>query len=296
MLDGAASMDGVRGVELVGTWDITPASVKEMKRELSARSLACSSIIPDLFSQKRWGKGALTSADTDIRAQAVAEVKSAVDMASEMGCDLITLWPGQDGYDYCLSADYSQERTWLIDGVRHAARHAEPKGVRIALEYKPKEPRTHSYLARAADTLLAAMETGMENVGVAIDTGHAFMAGENVGESIALLTRGRSRLFHMHFNDNYSAWDDDLIVGSVRLVEYFELLFWLEKTGYQGWYSMDQYPYREDGRGAVHASVLFVQQVQGLLERIGVVAVKALVAKKDPIAVADFLRTNLIAH
>ena len=170
-----------------------------------------------------------------------------------------------------------------------------PKGVRLALEYKMKEPRTHSYLARAADTLLVALESGMNNVGVTIDTGHAFLAYENVAESIAILSRAGNKLFHMHFNDNYSSWDDDMIVGSVRLVEYFEMLYWLERTGYTGWYSMDQYPYREDGCGAVRSSVLFLQRMQTILDRVGTSVVEALIRRRDPVATAAFIRENLLA-
>jgi hypothetical protein len=39
-----------------------------------------------------------------------------------------------------------------IEGIRQSALYAAQKGVRFALEYKLKEPRTHSYLARATDT------------------------------------------------------------------------------------------------------------------------------------------------
>jgi xylose isomerase len=295
MLTQAASIEGVTGIELVGTWDIDEKCVGAMKQRLSNRSLQCSSIIPDMFAQKRWGRGSISAPDADIRRQAVVELKSCVDMAVELGCDLINLWPGQDGYDYPLAADYIEEREWLIDNIREVAKYAQPKGVKIALEYKMKEPRTHSYLARASDTLLVAQATGLDNVGVTIDTGHAFLAYENVGEIVALLKLHGNRLFHMHFNDNYTSWDDDMIVGSIHLVDYFEMLYWLEKTGYEGWYSMDQYPYREDGYRAIRSSVLFLQRIHGLLEKVGMAAVEQLIRRRDPIGTTEFIRENLIA-
>ena len=125
-----------------------------------------------------------------------------------------------------------------------------------------KEPRIHSFQARAADKLLMAQETGLANVGVCIDVGHSLLASENVAESVVLLQHYGQRLFHMHFNDNYRTWDDDMIVGSVHVVEYFELLFWLREAGYNGWYSMDQYPYRENGVAAVRESVAFLAAVE----------------------------------
>ena len=166
--------------------------------------------------------------------------------------------------------------------------------MRIGLEFKPKEPRTHSYLARTADTLLCAKECG-DNVGVTIDTGHAFVAGENVGESAALLKLFGDRLYHMHFNDNHSSWDDDMIVGSIHMVEYFEMLYWLERTGFDGWFSMDQYPYREDGAGALRASVRFLHRLHSILDRVGQAAVGELIARRDPVATSDFITETLLA-
>ena len=67
MIEQAASIEGVTGIELVGSWDIDDQSVDAMKTALKAHKLVCSSIIPDLFAQKRWGRGALASADAKIR-------------------------------------------------------------------------------------------------------------------------------------------------------------------------------------------------------------------------------------
>ena len=57
LLDQAASIEGVCGIELVATWDITRETVSHMKKMLASRNLRCVSIIPDLFSRKCWGKG-----------------------------------------------------------------------------------------------------------------------------------------------------------------------------------------------------------------------------------------------
>lgn len=279
MIRQAAAIPGITGIELVGTWDITEKNVAEMKTSLAENKLSCVSIIPDLFSQKRWGNGSFSAKDPAIRQQALEETRAVSRMASEMGCPLINLWLGQDGYDYPLTADYRMQRRAQMEGIRAVA--AEFPNLRYALEYKPKEPRTHSFQARAADTLLMAHEAGLPNVGVCIDVGHALMAGENAAESAVILQHYGDRLFHMHFNDNYRTWDDDMIVGSLHVVEYFELLFWLKESGYAGWYSMDQYPYREDGVAAVRESVAFLQGVEKLLTPERCDEMRALIAAGD---------------
>jgi sugar phosphate isomerase/epimerase len=291
MLRQASQIAGVKGVELVGTWDVTPKNVREMGRLLSKYGLKCSSIIPDHFSQKRWGKGAFTSKSKSIRAQALEETCIAADMAQELGCPLLNLWPGQDGYDYVFQADYRQSRAWLIEAVAKAA--AKYPKIKFALEYKPKEPRTHSFMGRCADTLLLARETGMANVGVTIDTGHALAAGENLAEAAVMLQQFGDKLFHLHFNDNYRSWDDDMIVGSVHFVEYLEMLFWLKEIGYNGWYSMDQYPYREDGQGALRGSVEFLKGIQSMLTDKAMGELRAIVAEGDPVKSTAWVRSRL---
>ncbi len=288
MLKRAAAIEGVKGVELVGSWDITAETVDKVGALLAKHSLKCVSIIPDHFAQKRWGSGAFTSKDASIRAQAVEETAKMAEAAMKLGCDLINLWPGQDGYDYPMQADYRQERLWLEEEVRSLCR-SYPR-VRFSLEYKPKEPRTHSYMARCADTLLVAQRVAMPNVGVTIDTGHSFVAGENVAEAAVMLSMAGEKLFHMHFNDNYRFWDDDMIVGSVHFVEYVELLFWLRETGYKGWYSMDQYPYREDAQGALSESVEFLKAIDRMLDSASMEEMRALVRTGDAVRSTRWIR------
>jgi len=291
MVRQAAEIEGIEGIELVGSWDITESNVSEMKTLLSDEGLGCVSIIPDLFSQKRWGLGSFGAKSADIRQQALDETRSVCRIAQEMGCPLINLWLGQDGYDYPLTADYRRQRADLMQGIQKVA--AEFPTLKFALEYKPKEPRTHSFHARAADTLLMAMETGLDNVGVCIDFGHALMASENVAESAVILQHYGKRLFHMHFNDNFRTWDDDMIVGSLHTVEYFELLFWLKEAGYDGWYSMDQYPYREDGAAAVRESVAFLRSVERLLTAERMEEIRGLIASGDATASTRWMRELL---
>lgn len=291
MIRQAAEIQGVKAVELVGNWDITPQNVDEIGGLLAKYGLACASIIPNHFSQKRWGKGAFTSKDSSIRAQALEETMLASELARKLGCGLINLWPGQDGYDYAFQSDYRTERRWLVEAVTKAAK-AYPD-IKFSLEYKPKEPRTHSTMARAADTLLVARETGLPNVGVTIDTGHALFAGENMAESAVVLSDFGKKLFHMHFNDNYRSWDDDMIVGSVHFVEFVELLFWLKELGYDGWYSMDQYPYREDGQGALRASVEFLSGIEDMLDKASMDELRSLISRGDPVESTRWVRSRL---
>jgi xylose isomerase len=267
LCDSAVRVPGLSGVEIVGTWHITTRNVREVKTQLEDHNLKLVSIIPDHFATQIYGTGAFTAKDASVRAQAVADTKAMMDIAAELGCSLINIWNGQDGYDYPFQADYLQERDWLVAGIRECVQHRSD--IRISWEYKIKEPRNRSYIGTAAGALLIAQEIGLPTVGVTIDVGHALGAYEDVGESIAILARAGHKLFHMHFNDNYRLWDDDMIVGSVHTVEYLELLYWLDRVGYDGYLSLDQYPYREQPEEAITESVLWLQAMRTMVERMG---------------------------
>ena len=288
MLDMAVKkIPFIEGIELVGNWDIRPDNVKEMKKRFSDYGISCASIIPDTFTDPEFAKGSITNINPVIRKKALDYLRQMCDVSMEIDCKIMNLWLGQDGYDYLLTSDYDQEREWLKEATTKLA--TEYPRLKFALEYKPKEPRNFSYHARMADTILAALETGCSNVGVTIDTGHSFVAGENVADAVVLAKRAGDLLYHMHFNDNHGSWDDDMIVGSVHSAVYIELLYWLKKTGYEGWLSMDQYPYREDAVDAISESILWVKKFEEIVDS-HFDEIDFLVKLNDAVETSRFLR------
>jgi len=294
MLRQAAAIPHVDGIELVGTWDVTPESAGEMKRALDDAGKACVSIIPDLFTQPQYARGSYASPDGCARQDAIDHTRRMAEAARTLGCRLLNLWPGQDGFDYLLATDHMAQRDRFRDAVAGLA--DEFPDLRFALEYKPKEPRCFSLCARMADTLLMCQEIGRDNVGVCIDTGHAYVAGESVGEAIVLAGRAgggddqtAGRLFHMHFNDNHGLWDDDMIVGSLHSTTYFETLYWLDRCGYGGWLSMDQYPYREDAAEAIGESIAYLREVEARVDR-NRQQIDRVIAEGDTVAACRLLR------
>ncbi len=291
MLKRAARIPHVRGIELVGTWDVTPKNARKMAKAMQDLHLKCVSIIPDLFADRDYWKGSYCSMDKKVRQKAVDYTLAMCDVARELSCDLLDLWPGQDGYDYLLTCDYDAYRGHFRDCIAAVAQ--QNPDIRLALEYKPKEPRCFSLLARMADTLLMCQEIGCGNVGVCIDTGHSFVAGESVAEAIVLAKRCGERLFHMHFNDNHGTWDDDMIVASTHHTTYIEILYWLDRTGYKGWLSMDQYPYREDAAGAIGESIQWLKGFEKLVSK-NRQAIDRLVGSGDAVAASILVRNMLL--
>jgi len=160
------------------------------------------------------------------------------------------------------------------------------------LEYKPKEPRNHSFLSNVWRSLTLISESGVQNLGVTIDVGHSFEAYEDVAEA-AVAAMKRGKLFHLHMNDNWKFWDDDMIAGSIHTIEYIELFWWLKHFGYTGYISTDQYPYREDGKCAVEQSIKWMQAFERAAANIDDKRMLAILAKNDAVESTAYMREIL---
>ena len=293
MLDLATRVPDLAGIELVGNWHINDENLPSLKELLREKGLQVSMLVPDLFTQAKWARGSLAAPDAETRRAAVAEIKKVLDWAVEVECEFICVWLGQDGFDYSFQADYEAAWGWIVEGLRECADH-RPE-IKVCIEYKLKEPRTHCFVSRAANSLLLVQEIDRANVGILIDVGHSLAAGENVAEAIALVNGGgRDKLFYMHFNDNYRSWDDDMMVASVHTIEYLELLYWLRRTGYEGWMTLDIFPYREDGIKAATESIEWIRGLFRVLDKMGEERIAEVIASADATEASRLVRTALL--
>ena len=290
LFDRAASIPQLDAVDLVMNWDLMNRK-EEIKEHLSRTGLKVGSLAVDTFANPLYKKGSLSSTDSSVRERAIEDAKAVIDFAMEIGCEIVTLWPGQDGYDYIFAADYMKERQLFADGVEELCRYCPD--VMITLEYKIKEPRTHSYISTVGATLLMIEKIGLPNCGVALDYGHAALGYETAAEAVAMCKMYGDRLMHIHINDNYRLWDDDMIIGTVHTLEYLEFFYWLKRTGYNGYLVIDQFPYREDGRDAVAESAEWLDVLQEAAERIDEEEAKQVLSQRDGVAASKFMRKIL---
>lgn len=293
MFDRVKSIDKLSAVDIVMN-DMFLKNKDEIKRNLSKTGLNAASIAVDTFANPIYQQGSLSSIDKKIRQQAIADTKNAMDFAAEIGCVIVTLWPGQDGYDYIFQADYMHERKLFQDALAELCDYR--KDITLTLEYKIKEPRTHSYVSTVGSALLMINTIGADNLGVALDYGHAALGYESPAEAVAMCKMYGDRLKHIHINDNYRLWDDDMIVGSVHTLEYLEFIFWLRRTGYDGYMTLDQFPFREDGRDAVEESALWLDSFEKMMDRADFEEIESVIAKKDAIKASKLMRKILLGE
>jgi xylose isomerase len=291
LIQMATQVEGLSGVEVVGMWHVNDDNVEELKKAVNDAGLIVTCVTPDIWASARWGMGSFANPDPQIRTAAIAEVKKSMRWAKMLDCQIIDLWFGQDGYDYPLQGNFVQAWDWIIKGTQECADYLPE--IKIVIEYKPKEPRTHCYIGTVGKTLLLLEKVDRPNVGAMIDVGHALMGYENAAESAALLEYFGNKLAYMHFNDNWRLWDDDMTVGSVHTIELLELLYWLDRMNYQGWYALDIFPYRENGVRAASESIKWIKAVHGLLDTIGRERIGEVIARADAMEATALVRQAL---
>ncbi len=288
--------DRVKSIPLLSAVDIvlSPDFINEkgrIKECLAKTGLKVASIAVDTFADPTFQKGSFAAIDKNVRDLAIKRGKEALDFAREVGCGIMTTWPGQDGYDYIFQADYVKERTLFSDAMKELCDYAPD--MTVTMEYKIKEPRTHCYISTVGSALLMCETSGKDNLGIALDYGHAALGYETPAEAVAMCHMYGNRLKHIHINDNFRLWDDDMIVGSVHTLEYLEFIYWLRKTGYQGYMVLDQFPYREDGRDAVSESAEWLDFLESLVDRADMDEISSVIAENNAISASRLMRRLL---
>jgi xylose isomerase len=267
-----ADVEGLNGVELNYPSLITEENAAEVRAALEESDLACPNISMNVWGVDTWRMGSLTHPDESVREQAVDTISAGMRLAKQVDCDLVSLWPGQDGFDYPFQVDYGAQVDWFVEGMQACA--DSMPDVRICIEYKPKEPRTHILTDTCARTMWLLNKIQRSNVGVLLDVGHGLYAGENVAQSAVLLQR-EGLLDLVHFNDNYGDWDWDMVPGSILFWEHLELIYWLRESGYRGWYSIDIAMPRGDPVKSCQQSVSNIRRLCSVVDLLDGERIKA---------------------
>ena len=269
---------GVRGVEIHYRGNEDAAYTGELKAAMAEANVVPTFVDTWTYGEAKWRYGSLSAPDAATRRDALARCMATVDFARQLGATGVSLWLGQDGFDYAFQTDYAAQWQHLVDSLSALCDHAA--GMPIALEPKPREPRNRSLIDNVQTALLLRAECERDNLGITLDTGHALAGGQGVGPSIMLAVR-HGALYNLHTNDNYGLWDDDMIVGAVRLNEALETFYLLAKYGYAGYISVDIFPYRENAIDAVAESVAAMRDYVRVVEKLGVAGIDALIAAGD---------------
>jgi xylose isomerase len=283
-------VEGAEGIEVVYPKDFRP-DLDAAVEMIGDCGLPLSAVNLNVKADKKWQAGSYSATDPQLRADAVSDLKAALDLASELGAPMITCCPLIDGHNYCFQADYSRQWEWLEEAIAEGARHRDD--VRISLEYKLNEARNFCILGDMGRALYLCEHLGFPHVGVTMDVGHALMAKETPAEMVALAHRA-GRLFYVHFNDNGREWDWDMIPGTVNLWDLLETLFYLERLDWEGWLAYDVLTRNGDPVEQMNATIRIMKAAEELLGKIGRDRLEGFIAEGIPARAFEHLVRSLL--
>jgi len=289
----AATVPGLSAVDFNFPDHLEGTTAREIRKTLDDLGISLNGFAMRYYSDPGFKSGALAHADPSLRAKALELTLRGLDSLAEAGGDLMTLWLGQDGFDYPFQADYLRMWDDVAKALEKITAH-NPK-IDIAIEYKPNEPRAFSLLPDVGTTLLMVAEVGAKNLGVTVDFAHVLYADEMPAYAAALIHR-KSRILGVHLNDGYAKRDDGLVAGSVHVPQTLELLYTLEKLGYRNAIYFDTFPDAVglDPVAECSANISAVEGMGRVLDRLrGNRALDEAIARQDAMASQRILQAAL---
>jgi xylose isomerase len=290
MIDRAAEVEGLSAVDV--PYPFTPGvTLEQVQKALHEHNLSVTGVTPEIYL-RRFGKGAFTNPDPGVRREALALMNDAAGIVRALDGQYLKIWPGQDGWDYPFQVNHHDLWALAIDGMRELA--AANSDLRIAIEYKPREPRVKMTWDSAARSILGIQQIGLDNVGVLLDFGHSLYGGESPADAAQLLI-DHGVLYGMDVNDNLRGWDDDLVVGTVHLTEIFEFFYTLRINKWEGVWQLDQFPFREDTVEAARLSIETLKAIYRALDDLDMPALRDAQARQDALAAQRIVQRALLS-
>ena len=293
LLTRAATAKGLSCVDLNYPDHLDGLDERELIARMGGLGLALNGYAMRYYSGDAFKLGAFAHPDPATRRAAIDLTKRGLDSLAAAGGSLMTLWLGQDGFDYSFQADYAALWDMAISAMREVADHNSE--IAVSIEYKPNEPRSFALLPDVATTLLAIAEIQRPNLGVTLDFAHVLYADEMPAYAATLVAR-HSRLLGIHLNDGYGKRDDGLTVGSVHPIQTVELLYVLERIGYAGAIYFDTFPDTTglDPVGECAANIDAVVSMHRAVRRLrGDKRLAGAIQRQDALASGAIVRTAL---
>jgi sugar phosphate isomerase/epimerase len=250
---------GYHGVEIMAdvphAWPayMLPTQRRALRASLDQHQLAISNVNAFMMHavndrrQKYWHPSWIEP-DPHYRAIRVDHTKRALTLAKELGARCITTEPGgpiEPG------GSWSAGLRTFVEEIRPVAEHAEREGVLLLVEPEP------GLLIETAEQFEEFMRwIDSPAIGLNFDIGHSYCAGEEPAASIRRLAKF---IRHVHLEDIAPTRVHAHLVPGEGAIDFHATLAALREVGYDGWVTIELYPYIENPDHAARTA----------LERIG---------------------------
>ena len=215
--------------------NMTEEEIKEyargVKKLKDKEGLAAESAAPRLWMDPHTKDGGFMSTRKEDREFALWRACRSIDIANELGTDLIVLWLAREG---TLCAE-SKSPVWatrqLVDAINKMLEY-DPK-IRVCIEPKPNEPIDRSICGTMGHVMaISAATIDPKRVGGNLESAHAILAGLDPANEIGFAL-AFDKLFTVHLNDqNGIRYDQDKTFGVENLRQAFNQVKVLVENNY----------------------------------------------------------------
>lgn len=163
----------------------------------------------------------LASPNDSIRNSSIEQVKESMDLALEIGADIVVVHPGQVPFLARIFMDKILENNF--NSLNECAKYSKDLGVKMCIENMPD---MEGYLFKDLNELHQLVEE--LGAYMTLDAGHANTMGFEAEEMV-----NTNHLRHLHLSDNDGSFDDHEALGQGN-IDFKELLNQLNKKNYDG--------------------------------------------------------------
>lgn len=207
------------------------AEAPKVRALLDEVGLKAEFVAPRLWMDPHCVDGGFTSNSEEDRKFALWRAFRSIDIARELGADLIVLWLAREG-TLCAESKSAVVGTKRIVEAIDAMLDYD-QSIRIAIEPKPNEPIDRSFCGTLGHVMgVSAATKDPSRVGGLLESAHAVLAGldpaNEMGFALAF-----NKLFSVHLNDqNGLKFDEDRSFGAENLRQSFDQIKILKENGY----------------------------------------------------------------
>jgi sugar phosphate isomerase/epimerase len=173
--------------------------------------------------------------DPNYRQVRILHTKRALTLAKELGAKCITTEPGGPVEP---GASWSAALKLFVEMIKPVAEHAEKEGVLLLVEPEP------GLLIETADQFEEFMKhIDSPAIGLNFDIGHHYCVKDDPASTIERLAK---YVRHIHLEDIAATRVHHHLIPGEGAIDFAAVLRAIRKIGYQGWITIELYPYVDD--------------------------------------------------
>ncbi len=188
--------------------------------------------------------------DRHYRQIRIDHTRRALTLARELGAPCITTEPGGP---LEAGGSWSAALKLFVEGLKPVAEHAEKEGVLLLVEPEP------DLIVETADQFEELMKhIDSPAVGLNFDVGHFYCVGD---EPAPTLHRLAKYVRHVHLEDIAATRVHHHLIPGEGAIDFAATFRAIRDVGYQGWVTVELYPYVEDPDHAARTALERVNKI-----------------------------------